>query len=294
MSCVHRVSENLSWMKPFRIKAVAENGHLIGIASYRDKMGHPPLKVNGTQGVDGRFWPRVIAEVANDASGEWKRLERPASRGKPAVFTLKSHEANVTLYVNLDIFRPMVGKMRYGRVVLANGEPAVFELKDLLPSAVSKSNDAGDWSRETIFGYLEDPLAHPPFAIAEISSKGGHLRGMGGYSDLKGTPSTAIEGTETPDGDFWPYATLQVANDPDGVWKTVALSTNPGKPLVLTIPSEQSAKILNVDLDTLRPLAGKFGYGRIVLRNGKSAAFELIDLLPPEQEAESKHDSAKR
>ncbi|MEY2489600.1 MAG: hypothetical protein QOC70_1542, partial [Verrucomicrobiota bacterium] len=36
-------------------------------------------------------------------------------------------------YVNLDIFRPMIGKMRCGRVVLKTGDSAIFGLDDLLP-----------------------------------------------------------------------------------------------------------------------------------------------------------------
>jgi hypothetical protein len=270
--------------RAFKIKAAAAEGeHLVGSAIYREKLGRPPLKIDGTQTADGRFWPRVIAEVANDVHGPWKTLEQPSSQGKPAEVTLRFYEANVMLYVNLDVFRPLIGKMRYGRLVLANGEAALFELKDLLPSAndAARAEGTGDWDREILFGYLEDPLARGPFAIAEISSKSGHLRGAGVYLDPEEPSATKMEGTETQDGDFWPYATLQIVNDPAGEWKTIGESRNPGKPVTVSLPPKKAERIIYVDLDAFHPFIGKFGYGKVVLRNGRSAAFDLLDLLPP-------------
>jgi hypothetical protein len=270
-------------LNPFKIKAVgAEDDHLIGSAIYREKMEQAPLKVDGTETTDGRFWPRVVAEVSNDINGEWKKLDQPANSEKPAAFSLKSYQANVMLYVHLDVFRPLIGKMRYGRVLLENGEAAVFELKDLPPSATNalSRGDIGDWDRSTLFGYLEDPLAKGPFVIAAISSKQGHLRAACGFSHSKGTSATTLEGTETSDGDFWVSVTLQVANDPDGTWKTIGESSTLGKPVTVTF-AEDTDKIFYVDLDGFSPAVGKFGYGRVLLENGQSAAFELTDLLPP-------------
>lgn len=49
----------------------------------------------------------------------------------------------------------------------------------------------------------------------------------------------------------------------------------------MTQPKEKSVVTLSIGVDVMRPLAGKFGYGRAVLKNGNAAAFETKDLLPP-------------
>lgn len=275
---------------PFELKVVvAEGSHLVGSAIYREKVRQSPVKIDGTQTSDGRFWPHVVAEVTNDLDGEWKTLkQQPPSPGTPTTIILEFYEANVMLYLDLDAFRPRIDDMRYGRVALSTGEAAVFELKELLPRNHSPgANASTDWDRRTLFGYLENPLATGPFVIGGVGFREGRLFVMGGYSDPEATSATAIEGgimedTVTGKEEFWAAAVLQVSNDPEGEWKTVGEATTVGKPTKITVQPKQSLREMwNVDVGILRALVGKFGYGRTVLSNGKSAAFELADLLPP-------------
>lgn len=289
-SWVHQVSDAIN-PRPgsFRIQTVAaEDGHLIGRATYFETGQDVTVKIDGLQTLDGRFWPSVTAETADNLDGEWQRLDQPKLSGQPATYTFKFAKANVKLYISLDTFRPLIGKVRYGRIVLPGGKHTLFELKELLSvHETQKSKPEDDWGSTTLHGYLGDPLVAAPFFIAGFSFEDGHLRADCGYLDPGATSPTIIDGTKTPkrytdEEDFWASATLQVANDPEGEWKTIGQAATPGKASRIMIqPKEKALITINVGVDPLRPLVGKFGYGRAVLKNGKAAAFEMKDLLPP-------------
>jgi hypothetical protein len=66
--------------------------------------------------------------------------------------------------------------------------------------------------------------------VDRIAFRDGHLRAEAGYVELEGRAATIIEGTKTQkqnssEEEFWASATLQVANDPEGEWKTVGHAT---------------------------------------------------------------------
>jgi hypothetical protein len=114
-----------------------EKARLIGeciYASYVDKKQSPvSVTIGGRKDADGVFWPDVISQVKNEATGTWETLSEPLSHGRPASITVGPGEFHQDLMVSLDVFKPMIGKYKFGRVVLKTGEAAVFELKDLLP-----------------------------------------------------------------------------------------------------------------------------------------------------------------
>ena len=273
--------------EPFMMDTIGStNGHLVGTASYRDYRGtHLPVTMEGSVDSGGRFWPNVTAQVANDMKGEWKSIETPSRHGEAAIFTVTSDSPNLMLHLDLDAFQPFTGKMQFGRMLLKNGMAASFRLDDLVSPQAKKtsaeSHDSRKWSREMIFGGPPDPLtAGSPFVIATVFGTGNHVEGLFGYFDLKGAPSIAVDGTETADGRFWPYMVAQVAHDYRGVWMVLGESSTEGKSSTLTIQPQDSKTMLYVDLDIFRPMVGKFRYGRVVLRSGISAAFELKDILP--------------
>jgi hypothetical protein len=281
-SWIHEVSDATSpHVGAFRMKTVAEeDGRLIGSATYHE-VGHDvAVKIEGVEMLDGRFWPNAIVEAANDWNGPWKRLDQVKVSGRAVTFTFRFAEANPILYITLDPFRPVIGKMRYGRIVLPNGYDTLFELSEILPDKTTNASIEDDWELPILHGYLADPLAEGPFFVGRVAFSDGHLRVEAGYLDPEATSATVIEGSS--EEDFWASATLQVANDPNGGWKTVGQAATPGKSATITIqPNEKSIKTLNIGVDILRPMVGKFGYGRALLKNGKAAAFELYYLLPP-------------
>lgn len=273
--------------EPFIIDTIGgANGHLVGTASYRDyRTTHLPVAIEGRLASDGQFWPSVTAQVGDDIKGNWKDIETPRPRGEPAVFTVASDSPNIMLHLDLDVFRPFIGKTQFGRVLLKNGVAAPFKLTDLLAPQGEKTaggnDDSQKWSREMVFGGPPDPLtAGSPFVLARVSGVSNHVEGLFGYFDSKTTSSIVVEGTKTADGKFWPYVVGQVAHDYRGVWMVLGQSSRQGESSKLTIQPKDSEAMLHVDLDQFRPMVGRFKYGRVVLESGISAAFELKDILP--------------
>jgi hypothetical protein len=278
--------------EPFIIETVGEaDGHLTATASYSDYRGkdvsHLPVTIEGVQTSDDSFWPHVTAQVSNDPGREWKAIGSTKRNGEPATVTLDRNRPNIWLHLDLDCFRPMIGKFRYGKVTLRNGQTAMFDMKDLLP----RNGPPHAWNVELLHSE-PDPLIKRPFAIAGVDSMGEDLRAVCAYVDVGSTSTASIEGRQTPDGLFWPYVIAQVASDYEGIWKTIGEPPSLGRPITLSIKSGDVNTQLVVDLEVFRPMIGKFRYGRIVLKNGKVAEFELKYLLPP-RESESKCDAQK-
>jgi len=92
----------------------------------------PAILFEGTETKDHEFWPFATAQVTNEP-GRWKSIGRPLTQGNFATVTIQPQDTKTSLHINLDIFRPMIGRVKYGRVVLDNGAAVDFELKDLLP-----------------------------------------------------------------------------------------------------------------------------------------------------------------
>ena len=267
-----------------------EDGHLVGRATYRFIAHDHFVKIDGVQTLDGRFWPGVTLETADTTDGEWHRLEQSTVSGRAASPIFKSEKGNPALYFIFDGFRPLIGKVKYGRIVLpGNGFNTFFELSELLPGKNTVNREPEpDWLARTLYGYGADPLAEAPFYVSGIAFEDGHLRAIVDYLDPESSAATVIQGTRTPPGPdteneyFWAPASLQVANDPDGEWQTIGQAATPGVPAELTIKAkEKSYTELNFGIDIMRPFVAKFGYGRVLLRNGRAAAFDMKDLLPP-------------
>jgi hypothetical protein len=108
-----------------------EKGRFFGTAEYEYLMrGHLP-SIEGVLTPDGRFWPAVTAQVRADSKAEWKTLERSPTAGSPATFPVQTDSAKPMLYLDLEVFRPFLGKMECARLVLHNGEAASFKLDGL-------------------------------------------------------------------------------------------------------------------------------------------------------------------
>jgi hypothetical protein len=93
---------------------------------------------------------------------------------------------------------------------------------------------------------------------------------------------------------FWPYASLEVSNEPVGGWTVIGsspLGTDGTETVVLMYPDKAAyvehtapdSPSCQIDLTPFMQFVGKFRYGRIALRSGgTSETIVLTDLLPPE------------
>jgi hypothetical protein len=133
----------LGTFQPFKITGIEsseEGDHVIGkfsFVNYKEGEKPPaPVMINGGKKSDNTFWPDVVAQVADD-DDNWKAIGKPSTSGTITVSLMVPAKVDPErFYVNLDIFRPIIGKKKYGRIVLETGDSAIFELNDLLPPKI--------------------------------------------------------------------------------------------------------------------------------------------------------------
>jgi hypothetical protein len=282
---------------PFFLELVTEeSGRLVATAQYTDyrtgdesRPRRLPATIAGIHTSDGRFWPEVKEEVYDDTKKNWIPIEVQQRHGERVKITFQENNQNEWLHVDLEPFRRMISKFKYGMVTLANGEKAPFELKYLSPRAAAP----GYWFRDELARVY--PFDTLPFVVTAFLSKTGtDVFASCAYINKDGTSPTQLKGTRTAGGlcnsegtgqpDFWPSVTAQVANDCNGPWKAIDPPPLPGEPFTISIEPRDTSVDLCVNVNNFRPFIGKFRYGRFVLPNGKAATFELQNLLPPEEE----------
>ena len=92
-------------LQSFMMETLAlEKGRFVGTAEYEYLMhGHLPT-IEGALSPDGRFWPKVTAQVRADSQAEWKTLESSPIAGSPATFPVQPDSAKPMLYLDLEVF----------------------------------------------------------------------------------------------------------------------------------------------------------------------------------------------
>ena len=282
---------------PFELELVCEqSGRLVATAHYIDYqvpyLDQPhrlPATISGFRTSDGRFWPEVSADVSNEIEKNWKPLSTHKMSGNPSKVTFRANDLNEWLRVDLEPFRGLIGKFKYGKVTLTNGEKAVFVLENLLPP----TSPPGYWC-ENLLPRIA-PFDTAPFVVlAFLSPTGTDVLAACGYRDNEATSAIRLKGTRTPPGEtrpsitaepnFWPSVTAQVAVDYKNEWTSIADPPLPGEPGSLSIAPGAVTTGLYVNLNSFRPFVGEFRYGRLLLPNGKAAIFELRELLPVEKD----------
>lgn len=108
-------------------------GRLSGYFAFHNESLNQVI-LEGARTEDGQFWPVVKMQVANDRDGEWKTIGQWVNPGKLAPLVVEG-TSTCKLMIDMSAFSPLVGKFKYGGVILSNGEAAWFELTDLLPPA---------------------------------------------------------------------------------------------------------------------------------------------------------------
>jgi hypothetical protein len=258
-----------------------DDNSLSAICWYRYRLGTDTVILHGTRGDDSTFRPNVTYEVATADKTKWKAISADPQEGGEKI-TISPDKPEVKLRVNMEPFRKTVGVFRYGRLVLENGDAAIFAIEDLLPTADARG-DTDDF-KEIIFqsdedkrkrGYVDTWIGGPA-AFVSVISVGDRL--IGEFVFAASSKAAVLEGTRTSDGDFWPKGTFQVGNH-DKDWKTIGKSQHGGKSESLEIPSGKSERVRFV-MSSYKPLTAKFKYGKIVFSNGQAVVFSM-DLLNP-------------
>jgi hypothetical protein len=289
-SWIHEVSGTINPSPDFSLETVAqENGRLIGRGTYRETAENLRMQLEGIQTNDGRFWPNVVTEIGNDLNGEWRKVNTKLE-GLETTLKFDFDKPTAMLHFDLDCLRSYIGKVLYGKITLPNGRIALFTLNELLPpNTIEATKSEQAWMLTTLVGYREDPIVTAPFFISGVAFENGHLRVIGSYSNPSDAPTVVIKGSKSRPADseedkFWASAVLEVSNNPEGAWRTIGEAAGFGQPASITItPGQQPITELDVCVDQLRSLIAEYGYGRAVLKNGKSAMFRMKNLLPPDR-----------
>lgn len=159
--------------------------------------------------------------------------------------------------------------------------PYIFRFATFFSVAVCLSVVAGlsatptqstNWSRD----FLDDLPEDVRFALAAVMSIEGQLVGYFVFNNGSGS-AVILDGARTPDREFWPSVTPQVADGIDGPWTTCSEWKNPGVAATLEVESAVTAKLM-VDLSVFRSQVDTTNYGRILLNNGEAAVFKLEQL----------------
>ena len=119
----------------FSLRSITQEGlHLTGECAFyqtKDKEA-TTVSIAGTKTADGEFWPDIFCEVKDSENGTWTRISMPFDHGHRGEVLIKPGEQNTKLFVSLDVFFPLVETHKLGRIVLATGDVAEFELSSLL------------------------------------------------------------------------------------------------------------------------------------------------------------------
>lgn len=153
---------------------------------------------------------------------------------------------------------------------------------------------AAGWTRGLPIGEVgaDERKTPEPFVLEVWGGDDDHdLHGLCTYYNIKST-RFAIDGIETEEGDFYPHVVCQVADQKDSSpWKTISEAIyRRGKPAIVTVEPRGASKTLKIDLDVFRPFVGKGKFGRLLLKNGEAAVFQIDDLQPPQKMTESSAD----
>lgn len=145
---------------------------------------------------------------------------------------------------------------------------------------ISSSADNILWEKGVFAQSLTAPF---PLTLNHFIQHGLHTTGICIYHLPEDRPSNIIEGTKTDNGEFWPDVTCQVKNEETGRWETVSSPLDYGHRSKIEVSPGDIKPDLRVSLDVFLPLVGKYKKGRILLRSGEAADFDLFELLSEEE-----------
>lgn len=99
--------------------------------SKKDKAGD--VTVEGVRDTNGLFWPCVQLQAKKHNAVDWEGIGASNTPGPRSKILIRKNATSIGLHVRLDLFKPLIGKYEFGRIILSSGQLSEFELKDLSP-----------------------------------------------------------------------------------------------------------------------------------------------------------------
>jgi hypothetical protein len=148
----------------------------VAICWDRYTVGTDPVILHGKRRPDGAFAPSVVYEVAIEGKTKWRKIHAVGNSPHDESVVVNPENPVVELWVNLQPFQKYLGVSRYGRLVLENGDAAVFEIEDLLPT-VDAQGDKHDYKASPLQtdddkreeGFAESWLEEPGTLLTTVS-----------------------------------------------------------------------------------------------------------------------------
>ncbi len=146
----------------------------------------------------------------------------------------------------------------------------------------SGTDDCEWWSRGILAQPSVDPAVDNRFTLFQVTGRHCHLTGKLSYyqTENQNPAVKIIEGTRTKDGIFWPYVTSEVKDEKTEMWSALPAPAWNGHPETVTIKPKESCLEMQVVLDHFKAFIGKHKFGRVILKTGEAATFELKHLSP--------------
>ena len=157
----------------------------------------------------------------------------------------------------------------------------------LLGYAMAASDECPSLWTQTWFAARFDRFGPDDrFSLRAVTQRGLHLTGQCMYFQLEGqNPRIAvIDGTDARRCGFWPDVAAEVLDERTSTWVRLSDFFDYGHRKSVRIAPGTSSEDLFVSLDIFVPSIGKHRLGRLVLRSGETAVFELGKLIEPERE----------
>lgn len=251
-------------------------GRLSASYGYQYIEGKSAVSLRGKRISDDEFAPFVSYEIATEGTTKWKTICKIVESEKPTSVKIDAAHPRLALDVDIEPFRPFIGKATWGRVVLENGDTAPLELEDLLPTgdcpdAVGNFKQDVDDSEPRRFG--------SSFELISVVSFENHLVGNFIFIGEPTGSSTQLAGKETADTHFWPACIFQAGNS-DGDWNTLQSSGKQDTTSSLTVYNGSKLRVVRVPLDIYASVEGKFAYAKIIFSGGQYAVIQIADLKP--------------
>jgi hypothetical protein len=103
--------------------------HLVGSGVLtRQEKDSPPLVIQGHLNKIGEFTPNVSLAASDRKDGNWKIIESSLADRVDVTLTAASHINHLFFRIQLDAFRPYIGKFKFCQITLQTGETDVFPM----------------------------------------------------------------------------------------------------------------------------------------------------------------------
>lgn len=114
------------------ISLVSYEKHITGNFYFLGESEGANIELTGKQTDDEQFWPVATFEKGN-SKRDWKVVQTATSSANLVRLPVyKSGKLN-QLRVPLDVYRPLIGKHKFGKITFSNGGYCVIRLEDLQP-----------------------------------------------------------------------------------------------------------------------------------------------------------------